>query len=158
MLLGKISICDAGIYLLGLFYRVKQEICHDALTLDSHFLADVDWLPAAYGDSCIQQTTFFLPTDAYHWGMFMWLAIPASTGAIGLWFAALKIGGSVHTSGFLFLCPLFAALVAFILIGQHPAWHEVIGGVLVGAGLFLMSRQRQPNQRQQKPAPLLDAR
>ncbi|AIA75738.1 hypothetical protein FF32_13070 [Halomonas campaniensis] len=101
---------------------------------------------------------FSLPTDAYHWGMFMWLAIPASTGAIGLWFAALKIGGSVNTSGFLFLCPLFAALVAFILIGQHPAWHEVIGGVLVGAGLFLMSRQRQPNQRQQKPAPLLDVR
>ncbi|MDQ7729793.1 EamA family transporter [Halomonas sp. SpR8] len=84
---------------------------------------------------------FSLPTDAYHWGMFMWLAIPASTGAIGLWFAALKIGGSVHTSGFLFLCPLFAALVAFMLIGQRPEWHEIIGGALVGAGLFIMSRK-----------------
>lgn len=82
-----------------------------------------------------------LPTDAYHWGMFMWLAIPASTGAIGLWFAALKIGGSVHTSGFLFLCPLFAALIAFMLVGQRPEWHEIIGGALVGAGLFIMSRK-----------------
>ncbi|AQU82804.1 MULTISPECIES: DMT family transporter [unclassified Halomonas] len=91
--------------------------------------------------AALSKQPFSLPTDAYHWGMFMWLAIPASTGAIGLWFAALKIGGSVHTSGFLFLCPLFAALIAFILIGQHPAWHEIIGGVLVGAGLFIMSRK-----------------
>ncbi|MCC5900428.1 MAG: DMT family transporter [Halomonas sp.] len=91
--------------------------------------------------AALSKQPFSLPTDAYHWGMFMWLAIPASTGAIGLWFAALKIGGSVHTSGFLFLCPLFAALIAFILIGQHPAWHKIIGGVLVGAGLFIMSRK-----------------
>ena len=56
---------------------------------------------------------FALPATPFHWSIFIWLAVPASTGAMGLWFAALKIGGSVQTSGFLFLCPLFAALIAF---------------------------------------------
>lgn len=83
-----------------------------------------------------------LPATAYHWGMFLWLAIPASTGAMGLWFAALKIGGSVQTSGFLFLCPLFAALITFCLTGQVPTGHEIAGGVLIGLGIYVMSRWR----------------
>ncbi|MFD2408181.1 hypothetical protein ACFSVK_24520 [Azorhizophilus paspali] len=53
--------------------------------------------------AALSQQQLVLPTTAYHWGMFLWLAIPASTGAMGLWFAALKIGGSVQTSGFLSL-------------------------------------------------------
>lgn len=83
-----------------------------------------------------------LPSTPYRWLMFFWLAIPASTGAMGLWFAALKLGGSVQTSGFLFLCPLFAALIAFMLDGQIPAWHEIAGGALIGVGLMVMSRRR----------------
>ncbi|AUG98711.1 EamA/RhaT family transporter [Prodigiosinella confusarubida] len=89
-----------------------------------------------------------LPSTPYKWGMFFWLAIPASTGAMGLWFAALKIGGSVQTSGFLFLCPLFAALIAFALTRQTPALHEVIGGVLIGVGLYIMSRWRYASEEE----------
>lgn len=36
---------------------------------------------------------FTLPSGRYHWFMFLWLAIPASTGAMGLLLAALKNGG-----------------------------------------------------------------
>ncbi|WP_375056092.1 DMT family transporter [Zobellella sp. DQSA1] len=96
--------------------------------------------------AALSKQSFSLPSNSYHWIMFFWLAIPASTGAIGLWFAALKIGGSVQTSGFLFLCPLFSALVTFILTGQHPEWNEIAGGTLVGAGLYVMSRQNGVNR------------
>jgi len=88
---------------------------------------------------------FTLPATPARWAAFLWLAIPASTGAMGLWFAALRIGGSVQTSGFLFLCPLFAALIAFGLTRQLPHWHEVAGGAAIGVGLVVMARgQRMP--------------
>ena len=83
-----------------------------------------------------------LPVTAYHWGALIWLAIPASTGAMGLWFAALRVGGSVQTSGFLFLCPLFAAIIAFGLKHQVPRWNEVAGGAAIAIGLYIMSRGR----------------
>ncbi|TFY87706.1 DMT family transporter [Pseudomonas nabeulensis] len=71
---------------------------------------------------------------------FLWLAIPASTGAMGLWFAALHTGGAVRTSGFLFLCPFFAALIAFALSGDMLSTHEMLGGVMIAAGIVLLSR------------------
>lgn len=92
--------------------------------------------------AALSKTAPALPTTPYNWLMFFWLAIPASTGAMGLWFAALRLGGSVQTSGFLFLCPLFAALISFMLYGQVPTVHEVIGGIMIGIGLIVMSRWR----------------
>ncbi|KAA5841764.1 DMT family transporter [Pseudomonas chlororaphis] len=71
---------------------------------------------------------------------FLWLAIPASTGAMGLWFAALHTGGAVRTSGFLFLCPFFAALITFAISGDMLSTHEMLGGVMIAVGIVLLSR------------------
>jgi len=87
-------------------------------------------------------TRMALPATPWRWFMFIWLAIPASTGAMGLWFAALRLGGSVQTSGFLFLCPVFAALIAFMLYAQVPSLHEITGAVLIATGLVVMSKSR----------------
>ncbi|UHC17867.1 DMT family transporter [Methylobacterium currus] len=84
---------------------------------------------------------FSLPASTTTWLYFLWLAIPASTGAMGLWFAALRIGGAVHTSGFLFLCPLFAAVIAFLLHGELVSWNEIVGGVLIAIGIVLVTRR-----------------
>jgi hypothetical protein len=68
------------------------------------------------------------------------LVLPASTGAMGLWFAALQTGGAVRTSGFLFLCPLFAAAINFVINGEILSLHEVTGGIMIAAGIVLLSR------------------
>jgi len=82
--------------------------------------------------------SFALPTHTAI--AFLWLAIPASTGAMGLWFAALHTGGAVRTSGFLFLCPFFAALIEFALSGDMLSIREMLGGVMIAAGIVLLSR------------------
>jgi drug/metabolite transporter (DMT)-like permease len=74
------------------------------------------------------------------WGWFVWLAIPGSTGAIGLWFEALRRGGATRTSGYLFLVPLFTVLMAAALLGARLSWPQGVGGVLIGLGLWLVNR------------------
>ncbi|CAP00873.1 DMT family transporter [Acinetobacter baumannii] len=88
------------------------------------------------------QQPFTLPTTESMWLTFLWLAIPASTGAMGLWFAALKIGGAIHTSGFLFLCPLFSAIITYFVLGTVLTSQELIGGFLIGTGIYVLSRYR----------------
>lgn len=88
------------------------------------------------------QQPFTLPTTTSHWLIFLWLAIPASTGAMGLWFAALKIGGAVHTSGFLFLCHLFSAIITYFALGTILSMQELVGGILIGVGIYVLSRYR----------------
>ncbi len=89
------------------------------------------------------QQPFNLPNSSYGWAVLVWLAIPASTIAMGLWFAALDIGGATHTSGFLFLCPLFSALLSYLILGTQLSLQEIIGGSMIGIGIYLLSRYRQ---------------
>lgn len=90
--------------------------------------------------SLLKHTTFTLPTELNTWLALCWLIIPASTGAMGLWFLALKIGGAVQSSGYLFLCPFFSALISFILFNVKPTRHEIIGGILIGIGIFILAK------------------
>ncbi|AZZ90130.1 DMT family transporter [Hahella sp. KA22] len=82
---------------------------------------------------------FGAPVSLSVWGAFAWLAIPATTGAMGLWFQVLRLGSAVHASGFLFLSPLFATLITFALTGNLLTMREIAGGVLIGAGIYLAS-------------------
>lgn len=44
--------------------------------------------------------------------LFAWLVIPGSILSFGFWFTALRLGGAAVTSGYLFLIPLFTALIS----------------------------------------------
>ncbi|WP_043614838.1 DMT family transporter [Chromobacterium violaceum] len=82
-----------------------------------------------------------LPHSERVWMAFLWLALPATTGAMALWFMALELGGAVRTSGFLFLSPLFATLISFAAFGYSLSLHELAGGVLIGIGIYLVSKR-----------------
>lgn len=74
------------------------------------------------------------------WGWFAWLAVPASTGSFGLWFVALRRGGATRTSGWLFLAPLFAVVLSFAVLHTTLSAMQLLGGVLIGLGLWLVNR------------------
>ncbi|MGY4495417.1 drug/metabolite transporter (DMT)-like permease [Pseudomonas sp. TE3610] len=79
-------------------------------------------------------------TTTEQWGWFVWLAIPASTGSFGLWFVALKRADAATTSGYLFLAPLFAALLSWEVLDVPLTVWQGLGGVLVGLSIWLINR------------------
>ncbi|MCH1492099.1 MAG: DMT family transporter [Luminiphilus sp.] len=72
--------------------------------------------------------------------LFFWLVIPASIVSFGLWFAALQLGGASVTSGYLFLIPLFTALMSVSLLDASFTLIQMLGGVAVAMAVWLMSR------------------
>ncbi len=74
------------------------------------------------------------------WGWFAWLAMPASAGSFGLWFVALRRGGATHASGWLFLAPLFAVLLSFVVLHTTLAPSQWVGGAAIAGGLWLVNR------------------
>lgn len=78
--------------------------------------------------------------SAADWAWFAWLALPGSTASFGLWFLALRWGGATHTSSFLFLAPLFATLLTWLILGTTLRPVQAVGGVLVGLALYLVNR------------------
>jgi drug/metabolite transporter (DMT)-like permease len=78
---------------------------------------------------------------ASHWGWFGWLALPGSTGSFGLWFMALRRGGATRTSGYLFLAPLFAAVLSHWVLGSSLSARQLLGGLAIGLGIWLVNRE-----------------
>jgi drug/metabolite transporter (DMT)-like permease len=72
--------------------------------------------------------------------LFAWLVVPASILSFGFWFTALKLGGAAVTSGYLFLIPLFTALISAVVLDTTVTPMQLVGGVAVGAAVWLMSR------------------
>ncbi|WP_435217701.1 DMT family transporter [Luminiphilus sp. nBUS_07] len=72
--------------------------------------------------------------------LFVWLVIPASILSFGFWFTALRLGGAAVTSGYLFLIPLFTALISVPVLNATFAPLQLLGGIAVGAAVWLMSR------------------
>jgi drug/metabolite transporter (DMT)-like permease len=101
------------------------------------FIGSIALLAIAYGNG---ESWPEVTTNA-QWGWFFWLAIPASTGSFGLWFAALKKGGATKTSGYLFLAPIFTVLLSLLIFGKSLTWVQAAGGVLIGMALWMVNRE-----------------
>ncbi|WP_395667239.1 DMT family transporter [Methylocella sp.] len=86
------------------------------------------------------------PADfpATGWLWFAWLAIPGSTASFGLWFLALTMGGATRSSGYLFLAPLFTVLLSAAILDAHVTPVQLLGGALIGAGVFMINRVPKP--------------
>jgi drug/metabolite transporter (DMT)-like permease len=88
----------------------------------------------AQGERCPSETT------PIQWGWFLWLAIPASTGAFGLWFMALHKGAATRASSYLFLTPLFTVILSFLVLDVPLSLQQALGGCLIGLALWLVNR------------------
>ena len=75
-------------------------------------------------------------------GLFVWLVVPASILSFGCWFAALQLGGAEVTSGYLFLIPLFTALMSIPVLQATFTLTQMLGGVAVALAVWRMSRAR----------------
>lgn len=77
------------------------------------------------------------------WAWFLWLAVPGSTGSLGLWFVALRRGGATQTSGYLFLTPFFTVVMSALTFRTHLTILQACGGLLIGVALWLVTRRRE---------------
>jgi drug/metabolite transporter (DMT)-like permease len=119
--------------------RIKVELGTWAVTFWQMLVGSLAVLAIAYAEGDVWPVGL----SNQEWGWFLWLAVPASTGSFGLWFAALEKGGATRCSGFLFLVPLFTILLSFLVFGHPITWTQVGGAVMVGVAISLLSRGAQ---------------
>jgi drug/metabolite transporter (DMT)-like permease len=131
--------------------RANLPISSWALSFWQMFIGAVVILATAYGlgERWPEHVTIA------QWSWFVWLSIPASTGAFGLWFMALSKGGATRTSGYLFLAPLFTVILSFVVMGSTLTWLQAGGGILIGLALWLVNREIPARTRREQVAEVL---
>lgn len=78
--------------------------------------------------------------QGWDWLTFLWLSVPGSVGAFGLWSVALATGGAARASGFLFLTPAFVVLLSGLILGTAITPSQMIGGAMIGLSIWLINR------------------
>ena len=81
-------------------------------------------------------------------GAFTFLVLGGSILAYYLWFHLLKVCGATGASAYHFLMPPLGMLFAWLVLGEHVAFRDLLGIVPVALGIYLVTRpaasQRRP--------------
>jgi drug/metabolite transporter (DMT)-like permease len=77
------------------------------------------------------------------WRLFLalaYLVLVVSAFAFVLWFQLLTERGATAASAYHFLMPPFGIFFGWLLLGEHVAWHDLLGVLPVAIGIYLVTR------------------
>lgn len=83
----------------------------------------------------------FQRLGADFWINTLYLALAAGTFGTTLYFEAARRVGAARASSFAFLVPVSALGLAFLFLGEQPAWTSVVGGGLSVAAVMIIQRR-----------------
>jgi drug/metabolite transporter (DMT)-like permease len=73
-------------------------------------------------------------------GAFAFLVLGGSILAYLLWFHLLKVCGATAASAYHFLMPPLGMLFAFLVLGEHVEFRDLLGIVPIALGIYLVTR------------------
>ncbi len=79
--------------------------------------------------------------DFSFWAGTLWLAIPVSVGAVQAWLYLLK-RNTVTAAYWLYACPVFGFILAFIFLNEPLTWFTLAGILLVTGGLYMSQKAK----------------
>ena len=77
-------------------------------------------------------------------GAFAFLVLGGSIVAYLLWFHLLKVCGATAASAYHFLMPPLGMLFAFLVLGEHVEFRDLLGIIPVALGIYLVTRPAAP--------------
>jgi drug/metabolite transporter (DMT)-like permease len=85
-------------------------------------------------------------------GAFAFLVLGGSILAYLLWFHLLKVCGATAASAYHFLMPPLGMLFAFLVLGEHVEFRDLLGIIPVALGIYLVTRPAAPASTEQSTA------
>ena len=83
------------------------------------------------------------------WRLFLalaYLVLVVSAFAFVLWFQLLTERGATAASAYHFLMPPLGIFFGWLLLGEHVAWHDLLGVLPVAIGIYLVTRPAGTSQ------------
>jgi drug/metabolite transporter (DMT)-like permease len=83
-----------------------------------------------------------LPADWQSWCGLLYIALAASVPPFLLWNRGVASIGPSRAGSFIYLMPLFGAVLAFLFLGEEPQAYQLAGGIAIFAGIAVMNSKR----------------
>ena len=124
-----------ALYTLG-GKRLLERYNPETLTVYAFAIGAVLLIPFAYAEGIASPVTFSTMT----WISIAFLALFCSVFGYVVWYSALSVMEATKVAVFVYLIPLFTAVMAYFALGEDIGPFTVLGGILIVLGVYLVER------------------
>jgi drug/metabolite transporter (DMT)-like permease len=128
LLLSMVAVAGASVYYAHVKWLLPPLLINGWQVL----LGGIFQIPFTIASLDVSANTW----DARFWYSVLWLSLAVSVVGLICWFYLLMID-TVKASFWLFLCPVFGFIYAWVLLGEPITWYTWTGTILVLAGLMI---------------------
>ncbi|PAF52332.1 DMT family transporter [Helicobacter sp. 13S00477-4] len=119
--------------------RYATESTHPiAINFYSSMIPSIVFLPALF----FKDIEPILHTDGYFWISMFSVTILSTTFATTIFYKGIKVLGVTQGGIFVLLVPIGALFFAWILLGEIPKIHTIIGGIIALGAIYLINFYR----------------
>jgi drug/metabolite transporter (DMT)-like permease len=170
IVLLKLTTNASEIFSAGNSYFLLAALCWSILTLftakGSKYGSSVSFSFWMYGLSSLlmflisdfQQNLSILKNgDLVFWGNLFYSATITTSMATTFFFVATAKIGASKASSFIFMVPFSAAIGSWLILGEVPGIHTIIGGLLGIAAVYILNKKQTKQEEVQtdKPSEIL---
>jgi len=116
--------------------RMLEKYSPESLTAYAFAFGTALLFPLASLEGLENPALVSLPTAA----SLLYLAILCSVLAYVVWYKALAKMSATEVAVFVYLVPLFTAIMAFLLLGERITLFTVVGGIMTMAGVYMVEQ------------------
>lgn len=130
--------------LWGAYTAFNKTVVHDVSPTGATFFGIAIALPFLVGIGVPYLDTVAWPAvDLWVWGAIIFSGGLSTGLAFAIWNTAVKNVGASNTAVYSNLVPFIALLGGALFLDEPVAWIQVVGGVLIIGGLFVMRQRRR---------------
>ena len=133
-----VAVISWGVYSIIIKYNSGQIPLYTSLAV-SMIIGMFVLLPFSFWELFIAEQN--IVWSAFSISSILYIGIFASIVAFLSWNKAVSLIGPGKAGIFLSLIPIFTTIFAVTLIGEALHWHQIAGGVLAVAGIYLSTRK-----------------
>ena len=127
--------CGAWVAYILLTKKLHTRLSDIAITAYQALFGTIFLVPF-----CLLERGQWVPIPPAAWISLAYLAIFCSALSNFLYVVALSRLGPISVSPYLNMIPVVGVLGGVVLLGEGVAWFQVLGGVIILAGVLLVSR------------------
>ena len=87
--------------------------------------------------------TLTWPVDMPSWGSLAYSIVFATIFGLAMWYVGISKIGSTKVMVYMYLVPLFAVIFAAVTIGEQINMMQLVGGLIIFIGLYVVKRWNQ---------------
>ena len=128
---------------VGMVSDISATSYYKILRNESHIMVYFNGIVPLVIYCLFNVNTLTWPVDMPSWGSLAYSIVFATIFGLAMWYVGISQIGSTKVMVYMYLVPLFAVIFAAVTIGEQINMMQLVGGLIIFIGLYVVKRWNQ---------------